>query len=150
MITCDRHIHHGYWVNGNESKEDAQTQLIEEMIRRGGMRPGATVLDVGTSLSLHTHREREERWQTCSHCFDGCSTLLGCGVGGTAIYLAKNYRASVTGITLSPVQRDMAEKLAQEEGAQQNTTFHRMDGENMTFSDQSYFIEQSWLLLHLR
>jgi len=103
-----RHIHHGYWVKGDETKEDAQVRLIEEMISRGGMRPGAKVLDVG------------------------------CGVGGTSIHLAKNLKASMTGITLSPVQREMAEKIAAEEGVQASTSFHRMDGENMTFDDQSF------------
>jgi cyclopropane fatty-acyl-phospholipid synthase-like methyltransferase len=42
----------------------------------------------------------------------------------------------MTGITLSPVQREMAEKIAAEEGVQASTSFHHMDGENMTFGDQ--------------
>jgi len=103
-----RHIHHGFWVKGDETKEEAQIRLIEEMIHRGNLRDGSKVLDVG------------------------------CGVGGTAIHLAKTLKASVTGITLSPIQRDMAERIAQEEGAQASTRFLHMDGENMTLEDQSF------------
>jgi ubiquinone/menaquinone biosynthesis C-methylase UbiE len=37
---------------------------------------------------------------------------LGCGVGGSALWLADNYPLSVTGITLSPVQALAAQRLA--------------------------------------
>jgi SAM-dependent methyltransferase len=38
---------------------------------------------------------------------------LGCGVGGSALWLAENYPLSVTGITLSPVQALAAGRLAE-------------------------------------
>ncbi len=47
-----------------------------------------------------------------------------------------NSQATVTGITISPVQRDMAEKIAQEEGVADSTQFFCMDGENMTFDSE--------------
>lgn len=46
-------------MKGDETKEDAQVRLIEEMISRGGMRPGAKVLDVGTcTTSTSTRHQR--------------------------------------------------------------------------------------------
>lgn len=79
------HIHHGFWKTGKETKEQAQEQLIEELATKGGLKAGMKVLDVG------------------------------CGVGGTAIYLSKKYQAQVLGITISPVQVYMAKKLAERE-----------------------------------
>ena len=60
---------------------------------------------------------------------------VGCGIGGTSRYLAKKYgsQASVTGITLSPVQAARANQLAQERGIP-NAKFEVMDALNMVRS----------------
>src|SRR5277367_3292792 len=72
------HIHHGYWIRGDESKEVAQLQLTEHL---------ATLADVG----------------------QGSSVLdIGCGMGASSLYLARKYNARATGITISPVQVEMA------------------------------------------
>lgn len=73
------HIHHGYWISGKESKEEAAQNLIELLIQKSGLKQGAKVLDVG------------------------------CGIGGTSIFLAKEFGCDVTGITISPVQVEMAQ-----------------------------------------
>jgi tocopherol O-methyltransferase len=78
------HIHHGYWATGQETKEEAQEQLIRELISRAGIQPGAKVLDVG------------------------------CGLGGTAIHLNKTLGAKVTGITISPAQIEIGSDLARQ------------------------------------
>jgi tocopherol O-methyltransferase len=96
------HIHHGYWRNGSESKELAQEQLIDELVSRAYIRDGSNILDVG------------------------------CGIGGTAFYLERKHKAQVTGITLSPVQADMAKKFASEHGS--SCSFLVMDGENITLT----------------
>jgi len=98
-----KHIHHGYWIREDESKEKAQIQLIEHLAQAAGIRPGCRILDVG------------------------------CGLGGSTIHLAKNYKAEVTGITISPVQVDMARKAAASEGA--NATFLLMNAETMRFAE---------------
>ncbi len=95
------HIHHGYWIRGDESKETAQVQLIEHLAQAAGIPPGARILDVG------------------------------CGFGASSIYLARKYRAEATGITISRVQVDMANKAAAAAGV--NATFLLMDAEAMTF-----------------
>src|ERR1700747_2931417 len=80
------HIHHGYWLNGDETKEQAQIQLIEHVARSAGIPRQAKILDIG------------------------------CGYGGSSIYLAKEYGAKTTGITISPVQVRMATEAAARAG----------------------------------
>src|SRR5260370_14374422 len=95
------HIHHGYWISGEETKETAQNQLIEHVARAAGLVPGCKILDVG------------------------------CGFGGSSVYLAKKYGAEATGITISPIQVEMARKAAAAEGV--NAKFLLMDAEEMRF-----------------
>jgi tocopherol O-methyltransferase len=99
-----QHIHHGYWIRGSESKEQAQLQLIERLVQVAGLQKGCTILDVG------------------------------CGFGGTALYLAKKLGAKVTGITISPVQVEMANTAAERERA--DATFLLMDAEEMDFDQR--------------
>jgi tocopherol O-methyltransferase len=96
------HIHHGYWIHGDESKEQAQVQLIEQLAKVAGIRPGCTILD------------------------------CGCGFGGTAVYLAKKFGAEVTGITISPVQVEMANRAAERDRV--DAKFMLMDAEDMRFT----------------
>jgi|SRR5947209_532792 len=97
------HIHHGYWTSGEESKEQAQVQLIEHLAAAAGVEPGATILDVG------------------------------CGIGGSSIYLAKKYQSQVTGITISPVQVEMATRAAAREDV--SAKFLLMNAEEMEFAE---------------
>src|SRR6267378_3829371 len=98
------HIHHGYWIRGDESKEKAQLQLIDHLAQLAKIKPGSDILDIG------------------------------CGFGGSSHYLAKNYNASVTGITISPVQVEMAIKTAEAERL--DAKFLLMDAEAMHFQKQ--------------
>jgi tocopherol O-methyltransferase len=76
------HLHHGYWIRGNESKEQAQEQLVEHLAGLANLEPGARVLD------------------------------LGCGIGASSLYLARKYHVRPTGITISPAQLEMARTAA--------------------------------------
>lgn len=96
------HIHHGYWIRGDETKEQAQVQLIEHLAQLAGIASGACILDVG------------------------------CGFGATSIYLARNYKAEATGITISPIQVEMASKAAS--AAEVNAKFLLMDAQAMNFN----------------
>jgi tocopherol O-methyltransferase len=80
------HIHHGYWIRGDESKETAQVQLIEHLAQAARIPCGAKILDVG------------------------------CGFGASSIYLARKYGAEATGITISQVQVEMANQAAAKAG----------------------------------
>jgi len=96
------HIHHGYWIRGDETKEQAQVQLIEHLAQLAGIASGACILDVG------------------------------CGFGASSIYLARNYKAEATGITISPIQVEMASKAAS--AAEANAKFLLMDAQAMNFN----------------
>ena len=98
------HLHHGYWIRGDESKEQAQLQLIERLAGLAKIPPGAEILDIG------------------------------CGFGGSSLYLARTFQASVTGINLSPAQVEIANQKAREQGA--NARFVLMDAEAMNFPGQ--------------
>jgi tocopherol O-methyltransferase len=98
------HLHHGYWIRGDESKEKAQLQLIEHLAQLTNVKPGSDILDIG------------------------------CGFGGSSLYLAKNYGAAVIGITNSPVQVQMAIKAAAKERL--NAKFLLMDAEAMGLRKQ--------------
>src|SRR5712664_2383132 len=94
------HLHHGYWIRGNESKEKAQLQLIEHLAQLANVRPGSDILDIG------------------------------CGFGATSLYLAEQFNAAVTGITISPVQVEMA--IGAAAGQNLDVTFLSMDAEAMS------------------
>jgi len=61
------------------------------------------------------------------------STVLdiGCGFGASSLYLAQKYKACATGITISPVQVEMARKAAV--AAQLDARFLLMDAEALDF-----------------
>lgn len=86
------HIHHGYWPTpeskANESKEQAQINLIRLLLDTSQVAQGSKVLDVG------------------------------CGIGGTSRYLAAEMGCTVTGITISTKQVEMATRLTKSEAAQ--------------------------------
>src|ERR1700747_602992 len=97
------HIHHGYWIRDNEPKETARVQLTEHPPEAAAIQPGAKILDVG------------------------------CGFRASSIYLARKYGAEATGITISPVQVEMANKAAATAGV--DGKFLLMDAEAMTFDN---------------
>ncbi|HEV3253553.1 MAG TPA: class I SAM-dependent methyltransferase [Candidatus Acidoferrales bacterium] len=112
------HLHHGYWIRGDESKEKAQLQLIEHLAQLANLKPGSDILDIG------------------------------CGFGASSLYLAKNYNATATGITISPVQVEMANKAAAKEGL--DAKFLHMDAEAMNFQKQFDVLWSVECLSHLQ
>jgi tocopherol O-methyltransferase len=98
------HLHHGYWIRGDESKEAAQLQLTEHLAKLANVSTGAELLDIG------------------------------CGFGASSLFLARKYKAHVTGITISPVQVEMAQKARA--AAQLDAQFLLMDAEALTFVHQ--------------
>lgn len=105
------HMHHGYYgADGSLKKErrEAQIDLIEELLDWANVEPTATILDVG------------------------------CGIGGSSLYLAAKFRASVTGITLSPNQASRATQRARAAGLSEFTRFLVADALEMPFADDSF------------
>ncbi|KAI0513185.1 tocopherol O-methyltransferase [Xylaria bambusicola] len=95
-----QHIHHGYFKSPTETKEEAQVNLIKYLLGISSLPQGANVLDVG------------------------------CGIGGTSRYLAKEHACSITGITISGRQVEIAKKLTQAETSPDSTTRNPTDEVN--------------------
>lgn len=95
------HLHHGYWIHGDEPKEIAQLQLVQLLAEAAGIQPRSQILDIG------------------------------CGFGASSIYLARRFQAQATGITVSPVQVEMAKQAAAAAGV--SARFLCMDAESMSF-----------------
>ncbi len=105
------HMHHGYYgPTGREKKNrrQAQIDLIEELLNWARVEQAEQILDVG------------------------------CGIGGSSLYLAQKFNANATGITLSPVQASRATERAQEAGLASRVQFQVADALNMPFADQSF------------
>jgi len=74
------HIHHGLWMKGDETPDQAVEALIAHLASRLALEPGQHVCDVG------------------------------CGYGATAEWFATHHGVRVTGVTLSSAQLRQAEK----------------------------------------
>jgi tocopherol O-methyltransferase len=105
------HMHHGYYgADGTEKKErrQAQIDLIEELLTWAGVQQATNILDVG------------------------------CGIGGSSLYLAEKFDAQATGITLSPVQAGRATDRAIAAGLDDHVHFQVADALAMPFADDSF------------
>ncbi|HLP90661.1 MAG TPA: methyltransferase domain-containing protein [Nostocaceae cyanobacterium] len=105
------HMHHGYYgLDGKQQKErrQAQIDLIEELLNWADVKTAANILDVG------------------------------CGIGGSSLYLSNKFNAQVTGITLSPIQAHRAGERALEANLHTRTQFLVANALEMPFSDHSF------------
>jgi tocopherol O-methyltransferase len=108
------HMHHGYYGKGGNYKIDrrqAQIDLIEELLLWAGCNesdPPSEIIDVG------------------------------CGIGGSTLYLAQKFGSNATGITLSPVQASRAKERAMEAGLEDQVRFQVANALEMPFADNSF------------
>lgn len=93
--------------SADESPRVAQLQLTERMAELAGINGGERVIDVG------------------------------CGMGGSSIWLAKNRGCNVTGVTISAVQRTWAKTSAALSRANPRPHFLRADAEEVQFEPGS-------------
>ncbi len=114
-LVWGEHMHHGYYGrNGNYKIErrQAQIELIEELLSWGYSKiPNPSpeaILDVG------------------------------CGIGGSTLYLANKFEATATGITLSPVQASRGQERAVEANLEAKVQFLVADALEMPFADNSF------------
>jgi tocopherol O-methyltransferase len=127
-------IHYGYWDEKVRSFPQSLQRMNEVMIEAAAISPGEKVLDAG------------------------------CGVGGSAIFIAKSTGAIVTGITLSEKQVAQARRNAKEKEVSGNVDFTIMNYCATSFADASFdvvwgcesicyadnkeqFIREAWRLL---
>jgi len=107
------HIHHGYsGKDGKQKKEfkQSQVEMIDQLLLWGKADSGTieTALDVG------------------------------CGIGGSSRHIARKFKCSVTGITLSSVQVQRATEKSIEEGLGHLVNFQVADALHMPFQDNSF------------
>ena len=102
FLDRDRQYSCAYFPTGNETIEEAQAAKKRHIAAKLALnRPGLRVLDIG------------------------------CGWGGMALTLARDYGAQVTGITLSTEQLAEAQARAQAEGLSDRVSFEMMDYRSM-------------------
>ena len=77
------HLHHGYWITGKESSEEAVLNLTRLVGQRAEIKKGTRVCDVG------------------------------CGYGASARIFNQHFGAKVTGMTISRKQYEIATALAE-------------------------------------
>ncbi|MBV5259775.1 methyltransferase domain-containing protein [Synechococcus moorigangaii CMS01] len=105
------HMHHGFYgFGGTErlNRRQAQIELIEEFLAWGKVERLENFVDVG------------------------------CGIGGSTLYLAEKFDAKGVGITLSPVQANRATERAAAQGLTSQTEFKVADALNMPFRDGEF------------
>lgn len=109
------HMHHGYYGSKGTLKTDrrqAQINLIEELLLWANVnnddRKPQNIIDVG------------------------------CGIGGSTVYLAQKFGAKAKGISLSPVQVSRATERSTEAGLKSTVNFQVADALKMPFADNSF------------
>lgn len=108
LDTWGEHMHHGYYGADGQGKKDrhqAQIDLIEELLTWGGVSSATRILDAG------------------------------CGVGGSARYLAKRFQADALGVTLSPVQFEAAERFTKADDLDKRVHFQVKDMMDLSQED---------------
>jgi len=88
---------HHGYWDADLSSAEAQVRLMERLAERAHVPRGASVLDIG------------------------------CGLGGSAFWLADRFDCDVTGMTISPVQAKMASKKAKSLGLSDRVQFEVRD-----------------------
>ena len=101
-------IHYGYWDEEVKSFSQSLSRMTEIMMDTARIVNTDKVLDAG------------------------------CGVGGSAIFLAKKNGCRVTGITLSPKQAEQAKANAQKHAVEGLVDFRVMNYSDTSFPDASF------------
>lgn len=101
-------IHYGYWDAGTANHNEALLRMNRALADAAEIRAEAHVLDAG------------------------------CGVGGSAIWLAEHYQARVSGITLSDAQVRLADRNARRRGVADRVDFQVMDFCATSFPGQTF------------
>lgn len=103
-----RSLHYGYW--------DASTKNFHEAL-----------LNINKIIAQHAHISKEDN-----------ALDAGCGVGGSAIWMAKNIGCKVTGITLSERQVTLATDSAKKENIDHLVNFLLKDYTATGFENNSF------------
>jgi tocopherol O-methyltransferase len=105
---------HHGYWDADQSAVQAQVRLMERLAERARVPQGACVLDIG------------------------------CGLGGSAFWLADQFDCKVTGMTISPVQARMANKKAKARGLSDRVQFQVKDANQ--WQPQPESVDMVWIM----
>ncbi len=108
LNTWGEHMHHGYYGKDGKTKKgdkEAQIDLLNELIEWADIKNPKYILDAG------------------------------CGVGGSARFLAKKYHAQVLGLTLSEIQAENAKQFNIDAGLREKIKIRVQDMLTLTPKD---------------
>lgn len=101
-------LHYGIWEQDTRNLQEALINTNCYLAKKANIKTGDTVLDAG------------------------------CGIGGSAIWLAQNIGCSVVGITISDKQVTRAKQLARKHDVDSKVQFFNRDFTNTKFKDESF------------
>ena len=102
------HIHHGLFTQANEPPEEAQLKLLDHCVELLCLHGGENILDIG------------------------------CGHGGTLLYLAQTLGCHGTGLSISPKQMQIAREKAGKTGLAQDVEFLVGDADTFDFPGAAF------------
>jgi tocopherol O-methyltransferase len=105
---------HHGYWQADETSAEAQVKLIDRLAERLAISADHRVLDVG------------------------------CGLGGSSCWLAATFGCSVLGVTLSPVQVEMARKRASEARIADRVQFRSLDANRLDLSAETF--DRIWII----
>jgi tocopherol O-methyltransferase len=109
------HMHHGYYgLDGKKKVErrQAQIDLIEELLKWSGFQPAP---------------------DSPPNMID-----IGCGIGGSSLYLTEKFGGNVVGLTLSPVQAQRAQERSVTAGLKDQAVFQVANALDIPQPDNSF------------
>lgn len=103
-------VHYGFWDERVKNHQEALLNVNKFLAETVNVKSGDVILDAG------------------------------CGIGGSTIWLAKNYGAKVIGITISDKQLEEAKNLSRKNEVDLATNFYKKDFLNSGFDNESFTV----------
>jgi len=103
-------LHYGFWDDNTKNHQEALLNVNKFLAETVGMKSDDVVLDAG------------------------------CGVGGSAIWLAKSYGTKIIGITISDKQLNKAKNLSLKNKLDSIINFYKRDFLNSGFDNESFSV----------
>jgi MPBQ/MSBQ methyltransferase len=120
---------------------DRLTSLIDDALRNAGMDTSRLAVDQLAPIDSFHIRGRQSTEELVAHLDLQPETEVldvGCGLGGTARYLAQNYGCHVTGIDLTEAYCELAKELSSRLQLGSQTTFQQASALELPFEDASF------------